>query len=109
MFDFDREQFAESYRRFVAAVRNYVLLVLVLLAVAYFVGIPHLQTTYTYVGPRPDDGITRACQKTEAWYVGPSRNGFHLVEAGQYGHVGCPFILFIPFEDCYSLPWASDD
>ena len=109
LFDFDREQLAESYRRLFGAVRNYVLLALILLGLAYFVGVPHLQTTYTFIGSRPVNGIPLAEQKIEAWYVGPSRDGFHLVQAGQYGHEGCPYILFIPFEDCYSLPWANDD
>lgn len=106
---FRSEELGEAYRRFFLAIRNYVIFVLILVAIAYFVGVPHLQTTYKYIGPTPANGIPRTEQKVEAWYVGPSRDGFHLVRAGQYGNRGCPYILFIPFEDCYSLPWTGDE
>jgi hypothetical protein len=73
-------------------------LLLVAVGLMAVLGVPHLQSSYSYTGRRPADGVVRSWQKRDAWYLGPV--GWRQVRSGQYGHDGCPFILFIPVHDC---------
>lgn len=95
----DSDPIGRAYRRYLHRVIVIGLVAIVLVVVAYLVGVPHLQITYTYWGPRPADGVVKAHQKTAANYFGLF--GWKQVRSGQYGHVGCPFVLFIPLKDCF--------
>lgn len=66
----------------------------------WVVGLPHLQTSHRYVGAPQPNGVATAQQKIDAWYLGVT--GWRHVCRGQYGDDGCPWILFIPVEECFS-------
>lgn len=94
-----------SYRRYFYMLATYGVLLLVLASVAYLIGIPHIQTTYTYLGSKPENGIPRTEQKLDAWYF--SLTGWQHVQSGQYGKAGCPVILLIPVENCIDFRKAK--
>ena len=88
-----------AYRRLLHRLMILSVVLLVLVVLSLVVGLPHLQSSYTYLGPRPTNGIVNSRQKINAWYLGPI--GWQHVRSGQYGHDGCPYILFIPLWDCF--------
>jgi len=94
-----------SYRRYFYKLATHGVLLLVLTSVTCLIGIPHIQTTYTYMGSKPASGIPRTEQKLNAWYF--SVTGWQHVQSGQYGHHGCPVILLIPVEDCIDFRKAE--
>ena len=98
----DTDPIGRAYRRYCHLLRVLCTVILVLAVIACFVGIPHLQCwTYTYTGEKPANGIPAARQKRDAWYW--SITGWKYVKSRQYGQQGCPYILFIPVEDCIDL------
>ena len=90
---------ARAYRRLLHRLMVWGVIALVLLVVSIVVGVPHLQTSYSYRGTTPSDGIVKAWQKIDAWYVGPF--GFKQVRSGKYGNEGCPYVLLGPLFDCF--------
>ena len=97
----ETDPIGRSYRLYFHKLCIYGSVLLVLLALVYVVGVPHLQTTYHYTGPKPTNGMPTTRQKVDAWYF--SVTGWQHVRSGQYGHEGCPYILFIPVCDCIDL------
>lgn len=87
-----------AYRRYRRAFINLAVVLMLLAAGLCLRGVPHLQTTYEYYGPERSGGVP-ASQKVSAWYV--SVTGFKKVRSGQYGHDGCPALIFVPLEDCF--------
>jgi len=81
-----RELRARPLRRML---RNGLLAVLLTALFLRFVGVPHVQVTYTYAGPDTHR------VKLNARYLGPT--GWRWVNAGEFGP-GCPFLIFIPLE-----------
>lgn len=69
--------------------RNGLLAVLLMALFLRFVGVPHVQVTYTHTG-----SATHRV-KLNARYLGPT--GWRWVSAGEFGP-GCPFLIFIPLE-----------
>ena len=99
-FELDEtDPIGRSYRRYFHRVKVLGVILLVLIVVVYVVGLPALQITYRFRGPRPSNGVVQARQKVDAWYF--SVSGWHHVRSGQYGYEGCPWIVFIPIEDCF--------
>lgn len=94
----DNDPIARAYRRYLQRLIVLGVVVMALVVVAYLVGVPHLQVTYTYLGPRNPSGFVDSSRKLDAWYLGPF--GWQLVRSGQYGQVGCPYIVFVPPQDC---------
>ena len=98
--EFDEfEPIGRVYRRYRFAIRSWCLALLYLLLLVVVYGVPHIQTTYTYTGHRPQGRSPSATQKLDAWYF--SVTGWKHLEADQYGYRGCPVILFIPLSDCF--------
>jgi len=96
----ETDPIGRSYRLYFRKLCIYGLVLLVLATLVCVVGVPHFQlTTYTYYGHRRPDGITPAAQKIDAWYL--SITGWKHIRSGQYGHHGCPFVLFVPLRDCW--------
>lgn len=96
----DIDPVKRAYRRYWLAVRNICFVVCSVLGFVWLAGVPHIQTTYAY--PAHYRGtIPTATQKTSAWYI--SVTGWKHVKSGEYGQSGCPFIRFIPLEDCVDL------
>ncbi len=88
----------------VRTVRQYVVrataigvVLIALVAGAWLAGLPHLQVTYRYVGPR-QAGFIPAERVTDAWYFGPC--GWQYATSGEYSPAGCPVLLWIPLGDC---------
>jgi hypothetical protein len=107
----DNDPVKRAYRRYLRALRTGCLVGLVLLSVALLVGIPHLQTTYTYRA-RQRSAVPNRYEKLSAWYLGPL--GWQHVQSGQYGQLGCPYIMFIPWKACVGnsrlpIPFVSDE
>ena len=99
--DSDLEQIEimqRAYRNYLQVARNWCVVLLSVMLFAIVIGVPHVQTTYTYVGERPRGGSPTAQQKISAWYF--SVTGWQFVEAGQFGQQGCPPLLFVPLSDC---------
>lgn len=98
----EKDPAARAYRGWRRAIRNYCVVLVAMLLVAWFVGVPHVQGDYRTYSPRtycPRKGLPGAKDKSDAWYL--SVTGWKHVRAGQYGHVeGCPGIMFIPLQDC---------
>lgn len=98
----DTDPIDRSYRRYIHLFAICAQVVVVLAILAWVVGIPHLQCwEYTYAGTKPRNGIVSAEQKLDAWYLGIT--GWKHVRSGEFGHYGCPYILFIPIEQCVDL------
>jgi len=94
-FEWDEnDPVGRSLRRYWHRLKVYSVIVLGVALLVYVIGLPHIQTTYRFRGR----GVATARQKIDAWYW--SVTGFQHVRSGQYGHDGCPFVLFIPLEDC---------
>lgn len=92
------------YRSYLRWIRNKLILVAIILVAAWFAGIPHIQWTYTYVG-EPRSNVT-ARAKVSAWYFGVT--GWKQIRSGQYGQEGCPFILFVPFRECFGTQTENE-
>lgn len=92
-----------AYRRYLLLAKNLSAVCVALLLAAWLAGVPHLQTTYRFVGPMPKDRIPRTDRKIDAWYI--SVTGWQHVRSGQYGQDGCPYIMFIPLGDCLGVDW----
>jgi len=97
----ETDPIARSYRLYFHKLCIYGLMLLVLVTLVCVVGIPHFQTSYRFMGPAPRNGIPIVQQKVDAWYLGVT--GWQHVRSGQYGHEGCPYILFVPVGDCVDL------
>jgi hypothetical protein len=89
-----------AYTRYFRRLLTYAVMLAVGVGIMCIVGVPHLQWTYTYTGERPSHGWVHGRQKLDAWYFGPS--GWQHVESGEYGQVGCPAVVLIPVQDCWS-------
>jgi len=76
---------SQVWRGWLRKLRNWLLMVLVLVAITDLFGLPHLRWEYVYFGP------DSARQYVRATYLGVT--GIRHVEAGQYGR-GCPLVLF---------------
>lgn len=97
--EFDEtDPIGRAYRRYLHRALVAGLVATVLAILVCVVGVPYIQTSYSYRGPIPADGVVKARQKVDAWYWGVF--GWRQVRCGQYGHEGCPYILFIPLGDC---------
>ena len=94
----ENDPIRRSYRHYFRLLGICGVVLLLLAAVVLVAGVPHIQTSYSYRGPVPDNGVPTAHQKTAAWYL--SVTGWHYVHNGQYGHNGLPIVLFIPLNDC---------
>lgn len=92
------------YRSYIRKFRNWCILSAIALAAACFLGVPHMQWTYTYNGPERLN--VESYHKTSAWYV--SVTGWKQVRNGQYGPEGCPTILFIPILECFGTQSPSE-
>jgi hypothetical protein len=101
----DRDPIRRAYRRYWCRLKAVCVVIAVGAIVFSVVGIPHLQTTYTY-RPSSLGGIPSADQKLSAWYV--SFTGWQHVELREYGQAGLPFIFFIPVYDCIDVDAVSD-
>lgn len=88
---------SRAYRRYARKLKCMALIAAVLLLVVAVKGVPHVQTTYSYYGPK-DTGWTPAHRRVSAWYI--SVTGRKHIRSGQYGNDGCPVILFVPLRDC---------
>lgn len=97
-----RELARRAYRNYLLKVRNWCVVLFGLFVFVTMAGIPHVQTTYTYLGERPRGGSPTATQKIDAWYF--SVTGWQHVQSEQYGQLGCPVFLFIPVADCINWP-----
>jgi len=98
----ETDPIARSYRLYFYKLCIYGLVLLVLATLVYVVGVPHLQFgDYSYSGHVGLDEFLPASRKHNAWYF--SVTGWQQVRSGQYGHEGCPYILFIPVADCINL------
>ncbi|MEZ6063740.1 MAG: hypothetical protein R3C19_25610 [Planctomycetaceae bacterium] len=84
--------------------RNLLLFAIAFIVMSWMVGIPHVQTTYSYI-ERPGGGIPKAGDKTDAWYI--SVTGWQYVRNGVYSD-RLPFILFIPWKDCVDVERLRD-
>ncbi|QDU80737.1 hypothetical protein Pla110_24700 [Polystyrenella longa] len=96
--DNDLDLVVGTFRRYFQKMCVLGVVALLLLIASIVVGLPHIQTTYTYSGPKPKGSAPTTEQKLDAWYF--SLTGWQHVESGQYGNQGCPPILFIPLWDC---------
>ena len=98
----EMDPIARSYRLYFRKLCVYGLVLLVLATLVGVVGVPHLQLgEYHYSGHIGLDEFPPAGRKYDAWYL--SVTGWKHVHSGQYGHHGCPYILFIPIGDCIDL------
>ncbi len=98
----ETDPIARSYRLYFNKMCIYGLVLLVLLMLAGVAGVPHVQLgEYSYLGPRGRNDFVPASRKYNAWYF--SVTGWKHVRSGQYGHEGCPYILFIPIAHCIDL------
>lgn len=83
------------YERLLRRVRNVTVVLLGILMLCTFVGVPHIQYEYTYArhGFRHSPN---ASEKLTAWYL--SITGWKLVHRGDYGPL--KIIIFVPWKDC---------
>lgn len=94
-YEFDRHDPVNiGYRRFKQQVRNLMVFLSMLMAILWFVGLPHIQYTYQPSGTKSS---RPAHEKRSAQYW--SVTGWQDVRAGKYAS-GCPAIVFIPLGDC---------
>lgn len=95
---------AIGYRDLWTKIKCGVLIAVVIGYLAWRFGLPHVQWTYTT--PYPESGWVSAQMKTQAWYYGPG--GWKQTRANAYEAPGCPFLLFVPAENCIGRPHLND-
>ncbi len=98
----ETDPIARSYRLYFHRLCIFGLVLLIVTTLVCMVGVPHFQLgEYSYSGQIALDEFPPASRKHNAWYL--SVTGWQHIQSGQYGHEGCPFILFVPVGDCVDL------